>query len=407
MKKLMGPATPLPVDAAPRAEGSKPRAEFRRFHSIKKAVVAVGTLAVLGAGAAACTYTVRGYVGGQDAAADTSAGKDANGDTAKTDAIGDAMNDVMTDASGDALDDAGPSDSQDAGQKWDPAWRACRTITSNKQGPDPIPANYPRSVVTDFQISNPGGIRFYKGTCDGMDTSTGPLDMWVESSDASGVRVWTHTVDPDVLQFAMLYDNPAAPDISDGNKLFTLFDSFNGTSLDTGKWTCNVTGGCIVSSYTLVITGLTATYPSVESVQAFGTGTSFNARISFEGTSATHNFDAYAGFSTVPSGKSISWVYEGPSTKYAYEYNTADDTSAKTATDNMFHTWRIDRNSASAEFYYDNALTYTLSTSYPTGTYPIIMNVTQSTITMRVDWMFVRPKMEPDIVNVTGPEQTQ
>jgi len=287
---------------------------------------------------------------------------------------------------------------------WDPAWRACRTITSNKQGPDPIPSNYPKSVATDFQISNPGGIRFYKGTCDAMDNTSGPLDMWVESSDASGVKVWTHTVDPDVLQLAMLYDNPTAPDISDGRTVFPLFDTFSGTTLDASKWTCH--GACAVAGDMLTMSGPPATYPYLESVQSFGTGVSFNARIAFEGT-ASHNFDAYAGFSTVPNARSIVWVYEGPSTKYAYEYNAfADDWGAKTVTDNSPHTWRIDRNSASAAFYYDGALADTLTNHYPTGGYPVIMNITQTGISMQVDWVYVRPKMEPDIINVVGPEQT-
>ena|GEM_PF-4362005 len=67
-----------------------------------------------------------------------------------------------------------------------------------------------------------------------------PLPYWIENWTSDNVTVWVRRVKPndetDQLIY-VYYGNPNAPDASDGEATFLLFEDFEGVGLDTSKWT--------------------------------------------------------------------------------------------------------------------------------------------------------------------------
>ena len=86
------------------------------------------------------------------------------------------------------------------------------------------------------QASSTGtDIRFY-------DNNNVELDYWIDFWNQSGnSTVWVEVASSSTDDFTMYYGNMSATSTSNGTSTFDFFDDFNGSSLDTTKWT-NVGG---------------------------------------------------------------------------------------------------------------------------------------------------------------------
>ena len=79
------------------------------------------------------------------------------------------------------------------------------------------------------------------------------LNYWMESYTASDNAVFWVKIADDLstnsVTIYLYYGNPTATTTSNGDSTFELFDHFNGTSLDTSKWTWETTNSNITYSF--------------------------------------------------------------------------------------------------------------------------------------------------------------
>lgn len=78
---------------------------------------------------------------------------------------------------------------------------------------------------------NGDDLRFY--TIDEVE-----LGYWIEHWDTGGIStIWVKVTASGTSEFYMTYGDSSATPASDGDNVFEFFDDFDGTSLDTDKWT--------------------------------------------------------------------------------------------------------------------------------------------------------------------------
>lgn len=97
------------------------------------------------------------------------------------------------------------------------------------------------NVYVSWCKDNFDDIRFT--TADGLTL----LPHWIEYlNNGLDAMIWVRLdrvpTSPQSNRFYMYYDAPTARDTSDGDAVFEFFDDFNGTELDTSKWTQNIGG---------------------------------------------------------------------------------------------------------------------------------------------------------------------
>jgi len=109
------------------------------------------------------------------------------------------------------------------------------------------------NVGANFDWSRQGAdLRFY-------DEAGNKLGYWVESWDEVNKQavVWVKVLSiaaNSSTTIKMYYGNTVATSESNGDAVFEFFDDFNGTSLDTNKWTTNTISGTVsVSSGTVTL----------------------------------------------------------------------------------------------------------------------------------------------------------
>jgi hypothetical protein len=290
-------------------------------------------------------------------------------------------------------------------QWWNTNWKYCREvkITGN------IPAGFANGVLlapSNFSYANAktdlADLRFVEGLCNSANSGKNALPAWVQNVDpANGSRVWFKTQSVNVTNVAMYYGNAAAANVFDGDNVFVLFDSFNGSSLDASKWTCK--GTCIVTGGSLEILNKPSSGFYVSSQKSFGTNHRFTVRASFKGSSNVDVWDAYFGFRS--GNDYILWAYDGTASKFVGQRTgTNYTTSSNSPTDNKFHIWSIRRNAGSADYYYDGALLHNLANDYPINSYPVILHTNETGVSLEADWIFVRVTVTPGPTYSIGSE---
>jgi len=120
-------------------------------------------------------------------------------------------------------------------------WSYKRLITLDPATPE---ADYQVKVelnTSNFDYSKAkadgGDLRFYQ--VDGTE-----LNYWIEEWNTSATStIWVKVVANNTDTIYMYYGNPSASSASDGDVTFEFFDDFEGTSLDTSKWSEYDSGG--------------------------------------------------------------------------------------------------------------------------------------------------------------------
>lgn len=141
--------------------------------------------------------------------------------------------------------------SKETSAAWfDDSWSYRQTVALTNAGSNQI----------DYQISftlDTSNTAKFQADCDDIrvtDISGKLLPHWIESGcSTSSTLIWTKV--PSITTSGAIiyvyYGNPSATNIEDGNKVFTFFDDFSKTSVDTTKWTS--TGSPAISSGELTL----------------------------------------------------------------------------------------------------------------------------------------------------------
>ena len=260
------------------------------------------------------------------------------------------------------------------------------------------------SALTDYQIkvkidnwkhffanakSDGSDIRFTSG--DG----TTQLNYWIESFDSTNKRaiVWVKVPSiPTGESFIYLYyGNSAAADNSNGENTFEFFDDFNGTSLDTSKWTDNggnatLTGGELV---------LNPPDGNVVSKNTWATGYSYRAKVRLSQNESTSNycFFGWGNGNSIGASPFALWDSQNPYNTYTYvSGNESHDYWDFNWTDN--HTYEISRPSSNrVKFFRDDYEYYDHTSQVPTTTRYVGFRAPSGS-TLYADWIFVRKAVE-------------
>lgn len=172
-----------------------------------------------------------------------------------------------------------------------------------------LSVSYTTGMKTDFS-----DLRFYDAT------ALKELPYWIESITGSPAtaRVWLKTGDNNNID--MYYGNQRAASPSNAAITFDLFENFDGTALDAGKWTTNNASGITVSGGNLHFTNSSG---QIKSNLTFNPGSvvEFKAKT----TSWPENHTCFGGFDTgavkacwVPAN--LSSVMNGRGMFYQYSY---------------------------------------------------------------------------------------
>ncbi len=141
-----------------------------------------------------------------------------------------------------------------------------------------VDVTYDSDMQADFD-----DIRFT-----GSDGAT-ELDFWLESkTDSTSAVFWVEvpSIPNGNSTIYMYYGNSSVTSSSNGDNTFLLFDDFNGTSLDTNKWTITKqmgTGTITVTGGTLTLNapGGSANNVTIESNYSFSESVNTKAKVKF------------------------------------------------------------------------------------------------------------------------------
>ena len=130
---------------------------------------------------------------------------------------------------------------QRPGPPWmNSSWKYRRAVTVTCPC-DVAQADYQVKITLDNTFD------FANAKSDGSDLrvtasdGTTAVPFWIESWDSVGhsASIWVKlaTIPLEGVSIFLYYGNPAATELSNGGAVFSFFDGFSGTALDTSKWT--------------------------------------------------------------------------------------------------------------------------------------------------------------------------
>lgn len=176
---------------------------------------------------------------------------------------------------------------------WNDSWQYRQKIQlTNSTGAD----------LTDFQVSTVVDTaalitagKMITTTCADMrftDSKGQPLDYWIEENNpgcnSATTKVWLKAPKvysgTNATSIYMYYGNPSATATQSGDKTFEFFDDFNGSSINTAKWTINDSTGWSVSGGALNGTNTTGRISTIKTFSA-----PFKAETRYQETSGASN----------------------------------------------------------------------------------------------------------------------
>jgi len=257
------------------------------------------------------------------------------------------------------------------------------------------------SLISDGKMkSDCGDVRVYDSNTESL------LPYWVETGteNSSSTRIWVKV--PSIpgggkKTIYLFYGNPGATSQSNGDDVFEFFDDFEGTSLDTTKWSFVDGSSVTVSNSEITLSGST-TGVSTLNYKTFPINTIAEFRAKMSGEYATYfGHDDYDG-STVNN-----YILVHLTSGFAVRKGDSSTTLTRNAGVGVYHIWSIKRiGSDTVKFYadgtYDNGIT---STTYvPTVDLPLILR-SQLSDTLVCDWVRVRKFADPEPTTSVGAEQ--
>ena len=267
------------------------------------------------------------------------------------------------------------------------------------------------NVGSNFNWSNNGDdIRFTNSTND-------LLNFWIESWDSTGqeATIWvnvTYLANNTNTTIYMYYGNPSATSESDGDATFEFFDDFEGTSLDSNKWT---------GSGTIEVTNSEVSLNQDDYINSILNWSYGYAVISK--AKADEQDVEFVGFlnSWIINSNNILEIvnsdvdYPDDFDRFrcdAHKEGTFENHYVDGQLDfrNVYHLYEIRRLSDKALYYQDGNLLYTQENSnyLPTINLKVGIGVWDSSqaSTLTLDWVFVRKYNYPDPTINFRSEQT-
>jgi len=258
--------------------------------------------------------------------------------------------------------------------------------------------------------SSSGGDFHLEGHCEDFpndirftdDDGTTLLDYWIEDSSQDPITVWIKVKDSldNNVDIYIYYGNPSATSGSDGDATFEFFDDFEGTSLDSDKWTTRQGSIGVDGNGNLLLEGTSGTRGIIDGNTSFSIGSALRVKAKCSQTDARFNH-----FCSMR--KSGDWNYRGADT-YVGSSNediyflTANEgnTSSTNWTPNTPTDWHIYEStwrSGESKVFQDDNLKATLTSNIPTVDQVVVFyegNVVNGNI--HVDWVFVRKYVSPE-----------
>lgn len=202
--------------------------------------------------------------------------------------------------------------------------------------------NIAEATTTLLKPSNPTTTASTVNACNDLrfldSDGITPLNYWVESAcNTANTKVWLKfpSLPAGSRQISLYYANPPATPMSNGYGVFDFFDDFDGTAIDTNRWTiANGTGFSVSNGY---LHG-TDTNGKLVSKTGFSSGIIQEIKAKTTAVSAYYGY-AIGGFYS-SFGNSIGWLTTSYDTKYSNDYNEVDRGSA-TPANNMLYTIKV------------------------------------------------------------------
>lgn len=161
-----------------------------------------------------------------------------------------------------------------------------------------ITINNPGSSLTDYQIlvtvDTASLISAGKMNSDCSDIEFGDSDLngypyWIESGcNSANTRIWVRVtnIPAGTKTIYMYYGNPSAVSMSNGEATFEFFDDFEGTSLDTSKWSVSSSNYSVSNSILRINNGGIRTADPIISLD---NGYVLEAKVIYYGISPTYS----------------------------------------------------------------------------------------------------------------------
>ena len=241
------------------------------------------------------------------------------------------------------------------------------------------------------------------------------LDYWLESYTSGDqatfwVEVPSIPASPDTATIYIYYDKPDATTTSDGEATFPLFDHFEGTSLDTNKWTTYGSGTYSVSNSILdVVDGATTLF--VYSIATFNYPIAWRAKIRIDnprpGASGYGKAAGFRNTMTIEDDKvAIGW-WSAKNTYFTQAQN--EGTATITQITQSLLAWSVVDilwTSSKAQFYQNDSLIDEITTNIPDEASSVYFKSIR-TDGVHVDWILVRKYVDPEPTHgAWGSEET-
>lgn len=293
-------------------------------------------------------------------------------------------------------------------------WRYYRKI---------IVTNSSSTALTNYQIKvslDNTNFDFSKAKSDGSDIrftdddGTTLLKYWIEAYDSSGetATVWVKVPSipaSSTKTIYLYYGNASATSESNGDDVFEFFDDFEGTALDTNKWTeINSGGSYSIENSILTVTGGSSAWEGIGAKTQFGYPRVFEllAKISEAYEENLSVDDRSATGSAI--GSDIDRLVWGYRTSKFWETQregtgTIDDRS--TDLSDAFHRLKAYWTHDEVDFYNNGVLQHSITTNIPLDNIGYFFEAYSTDGIAYVDWVFVREYADTEPTNSVGSER--
>jgi len=238
----------------------------------------------------------------------------------------------------------------------------------------------------------PNDIRF--GTTNDPSTAT-QLAQWIEESDATSATIWVKLPSDGSDIIYMFVGNSSASQYSNGDDTFLFFDDFEGTSLDTSKWT--VSGSVSVSNSEVILNpGSEIVSTSTFQYKALRAKWKYR-NIQYYGVSyvAFRNGDA-----NLPLVETEAYGRETYYRHFTRDGTTLNTVYSDLAHDSSYHIIDIIwASSTKAKFYIDDGHYKESTQNIPTTNLPVMAFArggSGKNVTTILDWILVRKYADPE-----------
>jgi len=296
---------------------------------------------------------------------------------------------------------------------WLSGWQYRRPITINNSGSSTLADFQVRITVDTASLISAGKMN---SDCSDMrftDESDNLLPYWIESGcDTSETVVWVKvpSIPTSGTTIYMYYGNSSATDASDGDSVFEFFDDFEGTSLDTSKWTVQGQGTYSISNSSITLTTTSSTYYQIYSKDAFAPPLAVATRMRDKASGLrAGEFGNDSVESKFVDASNVVVIFENENSEV--RANAKSNGTWKTETivsPTLNNPQRMSTYiTASEVIFVANGQSQTYSVSMPSLYVGLYNQAARGTGSVTFDWVFVRKYADPEPATSIGAEETQ